>query len=254
MADIKKYPFLRHLRAEPSAHVIRYRRGRQVTSGRGAAFFFRPLTTAVAEVPVDDREQTFMFSGRTGDFQDVAVQGVVVFRVVDPEVLASRVDFSLDLDIGLHVSLPMEQLTSIVTQYAQELVLDYLAHIELRPALQDGVVEIRDLLDRELRSAEQLSGLGIEVVAVRIVSVRPTPDVEKALQTPIREEIQQRSDQAMFERRAMAVENERAIAENELANEIELARRRETLIEQEGLNRRREVEEPGQDANDQPEG
>lgn len=214
-----------------------------MTSTRGAAFFFRPLSTSVAEIPTDDREQTFVFTGRSADFQDVAVQGVVTFRVTDPEVLASRVDFSIELDSGNHIALPMEQLTSIVTQYAQELVLDYLAHTGLRSALQDGVVEIRDLLDDRLRAAEQLAALGIEVVAVRIVAVRPAPEVEKALQTPVREGIQQQSDQAMFERRAAAVEKERAIAENELANEIVLAKRRQSLIDQEGRNARRQFEE-----------
>ncbi|MDH3540046.1 MAG: SPFH domain-containing protein [Acidimicrobiia bacterium] len=243
MADIRRYPLVKHLRAGTSAHVIRYRRGKLVMSSRGAAFFFRPLATTVVEVPIDDREQTFLFTGRTADFQDVAVQGVVTFRVADPEVLASRVDFSIELDTGMHATSPMEQLTSIVTQYAQELVLDYLAHHQLRPTLQDGVVEIRDLLDHKLRAADQLAALGIEVVAVRIVAVRPTPEVEKALQTPVREGIQQISDQATFERRAAAVEKERAIAENELANEIELAKRREFLISQEGLNVRRQFEE-----------
>jgi regulator of protease activity HflC (stomatin/prohibitin superfamily) len=243
MADIKRYPLIRHLRAEPAAHVIRYRRGKPVTSSRGASFFFRPLTAAVVEVPVDDREQTFVFTGRSADFQDVAVQGVVTFRVTDPEVLASRVDFSIELDTGIHAASPMEQLTSIVTQYAQEIVLNYLAHTKLRPALQDGVAQIRDLLDERLRAAEQLTALGIEVVAVRIVAVRPSPEMEKALQTPTRESIQQQSDQAMFERRAAAVEKERAIAENELANEIELAKRRQQLIDQEGRNARRQSEE-----------
>lgn len=41
----------------------------------------------------------------------------------------------------------------------------------------------------------------------------------------------------------MAVERERAIAENELASQIELARREEQLVEQRGTNTRREAEE-----------
>lgn len=41
----------------------------------------------------------------------------------------------------------------------------------------------------------------------------------------------------------MAVERERAIAENELASQIELARREEQLVDQRGTNARREAEE-----------
>jgi hypothetical protein len=67
--------------------------------------------------------------------------------------------------------------------------------------------------------------------------------VERALRTPAREQIQQEADRATYERRAVAVERERAIAENELASQIELARREEQLVDQRGTNARREAEE-----------
>ena len=60
--------------------------------------------------------------------------------------------------------------------------------------------------------------------------------MEKALQTPARELLQQETDRATHERRALAVERERAIAENELQNQIELARRAEQLVAQRGSN------------------
>jgi len=72
--------------------------------------------------------------------------------------------------------------------------------------------------------------------------VRAAPELERALQTPTREATQARADEATFRRRADAVEQERAIAENELANSIELARRRQELIEREGEGTRRRAE------------
>jgi hypothetical protein len=47
----------------------------------------------------------------------------------------------------------------------------------------------------------------------------------------------------MYERRALAVERERTISENEMASQIELATRREHLVTQEGTNARRAAEE-----------
>lgn len=76
-----------------------------------------------------------------------------------------------------------------------------------------------------------------------MVAIRPEAEVERALRTPARELIQQEADRATYERRAVAVERERAIAENELASKIELARREERLVEQHGTNARREAEE-----------
>ena len=55
---------------------------------------------------------------------------------------------------------------------------------------------------------------------------------------PTREAIQQAADEATFQRRAQAVEKERAIQENELQNKIELARREEQLIAQKGQHLR----------------
>ena len=100
MAEIQRYPIVRHLRAEPSFHILRFRRGKLVESGRGLSFWFRPLNTSVAEIPMDDRELPFLFHGRAQDFQDTTVQGVITFRVVDPERAAERVDFAVDLATG----------------------------------------------------------------------------------------------------------------------------------------------------------
>ena len=90
---------------------------------------------------------------------------------------------------------------------------------------------------------ERLADIGIAVVAVRVGPIRPELDLEKALGTPARELVQQEADRATFERRALAVESERAIAENELHNQIELAKREEQLIAQRGQNEQRRVED-----------
>jgi hypothetical protein len=77
---------------------------------------------------------------------------------------------------------------------------------------------------------------------VQITRVAPTAELEKALQTPTRESLQQKADEAMYSRRALAVEKERAIKENELATEVELARRHAQLIEQKGSNQRLDIQ------------
>jgi hypothetical protein len=119
MAEIRRYPFVRHLRANPSACVVRYRSGTPVARGPGLAFWFRSLSAAAVEVPIDDRELQFLFHGRSSDFQDIAVQGAVTYRVSEPETLAARLDFTIDLESGRHVGTPLEQLAGLLTQTAQ---------------------------------------------------------------------------------------------------------------------------------------
>jgi len=86
MADISKFLFLRHLRANPTTHVRHLRRGKVAHDGAGQAFWFRPLIAALSEVPIDDREQPLLFHARTLDFQDATVQATITYRVADPRL------------------------------------------------------------------------------------------------------------------------------------------------------------------------
>ena len=53
MAHINRLAFLRHLRAEPNQYILHYRSGKLVRSGVGLAYWFTPLSAAVAQVPAD---------------------------------------------------------------------------------------------------------------------------------------------------------------------------------------------------------
>ena len=239
MAQITRFPVFRHLRSDPSHHVLHYRGGEVVRGGRGTSFWFFPLSASIAEVPCDDRDLSFLFHGRTSDFQDVTIQGVITYRVVDPEVLARRVDFSVDLARGTWRHAPIEQISQLLTQLAQQFAWDYIVHTPVREVLAEGMVRVADRIREGFAGHAPLPGMGVEIVSVRVSGVAPTAELEKALQTPTREAIQQRADEATFQRRALAVEKERAIQENELQNRIELARREEALISQQGQNGKR---------------
>lgn len=243
MADITRRLGWRHLRGAPAAHIRHHHGGKLLHDGPGLSFWFRALTAALSEVPVDDRELAMTFHARTSDFQDVAVQATVTYRISDPALASARLDFSIDPDTGAWRGTPLEQLGTLLTETAQQHALDVLARTSLASALVDGVAAVRDRVATGLAAEPRLPATGIEVVAVRVVALRPEPEVERALRTPAREQIQQEADRATYERRAVAVERERAIAENELASQIELARREEQLVEQRGTNARREAEE-----------
>ncbi|MGV9456801.1 SPFH domain-containing protein [Streptomyces sp. NPDC003635] len=243
MADITRRLGWRHLRGAPTAHIRHHRGGKLLHDGPGLSFWYRALSAALSEVPVDDRELAMTFHARTADFQDVAVQATVTYRISDPAVAAARLDFSVDPDTGAWRGTPLEQLGTLLTETAQQHALDVLARTPLAAALVDGVSAVRERVAAGYAAEPRLPATGIEIVAVRVVALRPEPEVERALRTPARELIQQEADRATYERRAVAVERERAIAENELASQIELARREEQLVEQRGTNERRRAQE-----------
>ena len=238
MAEIKVYGPLRRLRSDASAHIQRYSGGRPVQSGRGLAFWFLPDGASIAEVPMDDRDLPFLFRSRSKDFQPLTVQGQIVWRVADPSRLAQRVNFSIDLTTGLHLGQPVDQIATLLTGVSQQLASQYLAEYDVNAVLGAGVQPLLARMEAGLIGAPSLAAMGLEVVSVRVADVSPSSELSRALQTPTFERLQQQADQATFERRALAVDKERAIAENELGNQIELARRQKDLIEREGDNAR----------------
>ncbi|MBN2497753.1 MAG: band 7 protein [Deltaproteobacteria bacterium] len=243
MAEIRKFLIVRHLKSEPSSHILRYRKGELVASGRGISFWFHSMSTSVAEVPADDREVAFLFHGRSVDFQDATAQGVITFRVMDPVVLARHLDFSIDLERGCHRAEPLDKLTQLITGLAQQSAWQIMTSTPIRELLSAGQEAIRERISCRLAGDEGLVAMGLSIVSVTVSSVRPTSELEKALEAPMREKIQAEADEAAFARRAQAVDKERAIQENELQNRIELARREEKLIDQQGQNARRQAEE-----------
>lgn len=246
MADITKRGPIHHLRAEPTSYVRHLSHGEVIHEGSGLAFWFRPLTAAISEIPIDERELPLVFHARTMDFQDVVVQATITYRVTNPGVAAQRIDFSIDPDVGLWRGTPLEQIAGMLTELAQQYGLRVLAGTSLTDALVQGLPVVREAIDDGLRSDDRLVEIGLEVVGVRVMALLPEAELERALQTPIRERLQQDADKATFERRALAVERERAISENELQSQIELAKREEQLVAQRGQNERRSAEEARQ--------
>lgn len=242
MATITRYPFVRHLRAAPTAHVLHLDAGRVKHDGAGIAFWFRPLTAVISEVPVDDRELPLVAHARTADFQVVTAQVTVSYRFDDPRLVARRLDFAVDPATGAWTGTPLEQVAHLLAELATGQVIDAVAAQPLVEAVTAGAALGR-AVTAGLQGDQRLAATGITVLGARVGSVRADADMERFLQTPAREAAQGEADKSTFERRALAVERERAIAENELHNRIELAVREQELVTQEGANARTRAEE-----------
>jgi len=243
MADIRPFLFGKHLRATPTNHIVHSRRGKLVHSGAGVSFTFFPLNAAISEVPIAEAELSVLFGARTLDFQEVSVQATVTYRFADAKVAASRIDFAIDPYRGTWLGKPLEQVGTRITELAQQYAVEHISSVRLVELLGGGIPAVREVTSTGLIADARLAETSITVIGVRIVSIRPQADLERALEVPVREQVQQDADKATFERRALAVERERAIAENELQSKIELATREELLVAREGANSRKRATE-----------
>ncbi|MEZ5991899.1 MAG: SPFH domain-containing protein [Planctomycetota bacterium] len=245
MAAITKLGLLRHLRAEPNQYILHYRAGKLARQGAGLAYWFMPMSASIALLPVEDAEATTLLHERTSDMQGVNAQLTVRYRVAKPELAARRVNFAISTETGGWTEKPLEKLAEFFNQRVQGPARAALAAMVLADAIKTGAEVVQRAVRASLHDDPELHDMGLAVVDVHVIHVSPSAEMEKALQTPARESLQQKADEAIFRRRADAVEKERAIKENELSTEIELERRNEELIQRRGANKLREV---GQDA------
>lgn len=242
MADITRSLFRRHLRGGPTTWTRHSVGGRVRHEGVGLSYGFRERTAVLSEVPVDDRELSLVAHARTADHAEISLPLGITYRVAEPELAVRRLDFGIDPRSGRWRANPIDALVTLLGELGQEPVLTLMAGTTLQTALMAGPEPVRRVVAARLAGDERLAELGVAVVGVRVLAVRAAPELERALQTPTREAAQTRADEATYQRRADAVERERAIAENELESRIELARREERLVEQRGANTRRGAE------------
>ena len=243
MASITRFPVVSRLRAESNQYILHYTNGKITREGAGIAYWYIPISAAVAQIPVEDIETTFLLTERSADFQEVAVQCTLIYRFVDYARAAARINFSISLANGAWLDPPLERIANIWALRTKTPVRDYIVKTPVVDAVKEGPSTLRAAIEEMLRGDEEIKAMGMELVSLQVSRVAPAADVEKALQTPTREQIQQKADEATFQRRALAVEKERAIKENELATEIELARRQEDLIKRQGANQLLDVQQ-----------
>lgn len=207
-----------YMKTAPTTYVLHFQNGRLRREGPGLAFwYFRPASTIVA-VPLASRDVPFAFSEVTGDFQPVTLQGQLTYRVADPKRLAGLLDFSVR-PTGQHLSDDPEKVAERLVQTAQIFARAIVQRLTLREALVSSDTIVAEVV-AALREAEPVKMLGVEILSLTVLAIKPTPDIARALEADARETLQRKADEAIYSRRNAAVEQERLIKESELETEI----------------------------------
>src|SRR6185436_13514760 len=126
--------------------------------------------------------------------------------------------------------------------------------LALREAIRASDDMVKAVKTR-LALAEEITSLGLEILGLSILAIKPTPETARALEAETREKLFREADEAIYARRNSAVEQERAIKENELNTEIAVANKkrqiRETQMDAERAvqEKRHQLERADLDAN-----
>jgi hypothetical protein len=225
---------IQYIKAGPTQYIIHFRNGKIRRAGTGLAFFYYKPASSIAVVPVGSIDAPFIFNEMTADFQPVTVQGQLTYHIDNPELVASLLNYTVDTSVDLYLSEDPDKLPQRLVNLAQVLVrTEVLAH-PLRTAILSAD-EISFSVLEKFKQHETLQAWGVEVLDLAILEIRPTPEIAKALEAESREALLRASDEAIYERRNAAVEQERRIKENELNTEIAVEEKqrqiRETKVE-----------------------
>lgn len=221
----------RYIKALPHVYLLQYSKGKVVREGTGLSFFYFAPTTSLVSLPIASSDLPFIFNEVTGDFQEITIQGQVTWRITDPTKTAAMLDFTLDSTGQQYISDDPEKLAKRVLTRVQVALRHHLVNMDLRDALISGpnlVSQTREALS----ASEELAQLGVSVLGLSILSLKPTPETARALEASVREELLREADEAAYARRNAAVEQERAIRENELNTDIAVEKKKRKVREE----------------------
>lgn len=220
---------MRFIKSEPTQHILYFRNGKLRREGTGQSFFYFAPTAGIALVPTASVDEPFIVQETTADFQEVTVQGQVSYRVSDPHRLAKMMNFTLDAK-GKYVSEDPAKLGQRVMHQVQVLMRSEVQSLDLRAVLAAGD-RLGLNVGEALKTNPVIVALGVEVLGLSVLAVRPKPETARALEAEAREALLRRADEATYSRRNAAVEHERAIKENELNTEIAVEGKRQQVRE-----------------------
>lgn len=221
---------IRYIKAGPTQHILHYKDGKVIRSGTGLAFFYYQPTSSIAVVPVSSTDVPFIFNEMTADFQPITVQGQLTYRITDAELVASLLNYTVAKSGVGYESEDPAKLSQRLVNLTQVLVRAEVLARPLQAAIR-AADEISDAVLAKLQESETVAALGVGVLALAILEIRPTPEIAKALEAESREALLRQSDQAIYDRRNAAVEQERRIKENELNTEIAVEEKKRQIRE-----------------------
>ncbi len=220
---------LNFMKVPPTTYVLQYKYGRIKREGAGLSFLYYAPTSTIVAIPLASTDVPFVFQEATADFQSVTIQGQFTYRVADPKRLASLLDFSVDQRRVYHSEDP-RKLPERLVHALQTITRAITQRLHLRDALVSSDAIVAEALGK-LREAEAITALGIEVLSLSILAVKPTPETSRALEAEAREALQRQADEAIYARRNAAVEQERLIKESELSTEIAVEEKKRQIRE-----------------------
>jgi hypothetical protein len=219
----------KHIKFDAMTYVLHFKNGKISKEGRGLSFFYFSPNSSIVAIPMGSNDLPFIFSESTNDYQTVTIQGQISYKITNPKTLSDVLDFTVQ-DNGQYKKNDIEKLNQRLINEAQTATSSFIHGIKLKDAIRSAKT-IEESIIEGLKNATAINMLGIEILGANILAISATPEMARALETETREKLQQEADQAVYERRNFAVEQERKIKETELNTEIAIEEKQKQITE-----------------------
>ncbi len=227
---------IKYRKFEPTDYVMKVKKGKIIEQGLGLSFFYNTMTTSMMVLPATAFDTSFAYDDiMTSDFQKINIQGEISYIIADYEQTSKMVDFSYK-DTRKEYQTILNEAKTKMAKRIMNLTKVYIAKFISTKTVRAAIIsadELAHVLGAALKKDETVQNLGLQIIAVSILGISPQPDTRKALEAAAREEILKQQDDAIYKRRNSAIEQERAIKENELNTEIKIAEKQKQKREKE---------------------
>jgi hypothetical protein len=220
---------LKHIKFDSMTYVLHFTNGNIKREGRGLSFFYFAPNSSIAAIPMGSNDLPFIFNESTNDYQTINIQGQISYKISNPKTLADVLDFTVN-DNGQYKKNDIEKLNQRIINEAQTATSSFIHEIKLKDAIRSAK-SIEQRILEGMKSSQAIAMLGIDILGANILGIQATPEMARALETETREKLQQEADQAIYERRNFAVEQERKIKETELNTEIAVEEKQKQIAE-----------------------
>ena len=210
---------------EPNEYVLMYRNGKVVREGSGLSFFYFAPSTSLVMVSAGSVEVPFIFEESTADFQSITVQGQVTYRIEDPEKITRFLNYTLDGSGRRYVSEDPLRLSQRIINIVRVMTKNRIEGMQLTETLKSSEKLAGNISEYIVINNEILS-MGIQILGLSILAILPNKETARALEAKTREEILRKADNALYERRNAAIEQERCVKENELNTDIAIEKKK----------------------------
>jgi len=220
---------INYIKFDSMNYVIHYQNGKVKKEGKGLSFFYFSPNSSIVSIPIQSNDFQFVFNETSKDYQELTLQGQITYKIRNPKLLAESLDFTVNSK-KRYLKNDYEKIKQRIINEAQTISSSIIQGLSLKEALR-YLENLESEIFERIQKSKTVEMLGLEILSVNILGITPNPKLARALEAQTREALQKDADQAIYERRNFAVEQERIIKESELNTEIAIEEKQKQIVE-----------------------